>query len=114
MKLVNGFLYAFRGLWLALREQLNMKIHLCATALIMAAGFYLNFNYIDWCIVAITVGVVIGMELINTSIEEFVNFVSPEQNTEAAKIKDIAASAVLVVSIAALLVGILLVSSKLF
>lgn len=113
MRLINSFKYAFRGLWIALRDQANMKIHLVAAFIIIITGLYLKFNYTDWCIVSITIGVVIGMEAVNTSIEELVNIVSPEKRLEAGRIKDIAAGAVLITSIVALIVGILLVFSKL-
>ena len=46
--------------------------------------------------------------MINTTIESIVDFVSPDFNEKAGKIKDIAAGAVLVVSSSALLCGILI------
>lgn len=112
MKFLVGFKYAFRGLMLAIREQRYMKIHILTAVAITTIGWYVQFSYVDWCIATLTVGLVIGMEVINTSVEEIVNFISPERRVEAGRIKDLSAGAVLVVSLAALLVGIILIGSK--
>jgi diacylglycerol kinase len=50
---------------------------------------------------------VIGMEMINTSVESLVDLVSLERKPQAGRIKDIAAGAVLLVSAVAVVVGIL-------
>ena len=112
MKFLLGFKFAFRGVMLGLREQTNMKIHVLATLAVVTAGIYFHFNYVDWCMVLLSIGLVIGLELVNTAVEEIVNFISPEKRVEAGRIKDMAAGAVLVSSIAALGVGILLILSK--
>ena len=113
MKLFSSFKYAFTGIGHVIRDQSNMRIHLFVSVIMVMAGFYLDFNYLDWSIFVLTAGAVIGMEAMNTSVEELVNLVSPERKILAGKIKDIAAGAVLVVSIAAFIVGVLLVISKL-
>lgn len=89
-----------------------MRIHLAAALAVIAAGIYLDFNYLEWCIVTLTIGVVMGFEVINTSVEEIVNFISPERREKAGRIKDLAAGAVLVVTIAAVIIGVELIISK--
>ena len=113
MKLINSFQYAIRGVSIAMQEQLNMKIHAVAILCVTGAGSYLDFNYVDWCIVIMASGAVLGAEIINTSVEEIVNFISPEKTQKAGRIKDLSAGAVLTVSIAALLIGLVLIGSKL-
>ena len=112
MKLIKSFSHAFRGLMLAVREQRNIKIHLAAACIVLAAGFYLNFSYVDWGLSCLAIGLVLGFEIMNTAIEELVNFVSPEKRREAKRIKDFAAAAVLVASITALIIGLLILISK--
>ncbi len=51
---------------------------------------------------------VVSMELINTAIEEIVDFVSPGRHEKAGKIKDLAAAAVLIVSIVAFIIAIII------
>jgi diacylglycerol kinase len=90
-----------------------MKIHMAAILVVIATGFYLSFSYVDWSLSILAIGLVIGLEVLNTSIEELVNFVSPEKREIAGRIKDLAAGAVLAASIAAFVVGLLIVISKL-
>ena len=113
MNLLNSFKYAIRGVLNATQGQRNIKIHWLAAGMIVMVGFYLDFNYVDWCIAVIMIGVVISAEVFNTAIEAIVNFISPEKKIEAGRIKDLSAGAVLLVSVGALFVGVLLVSSKL-
>ena len=58
-------------------------------------------------VVVITMGFVIAMELINSSIEGLVNLVSPQHQPLAGKIKDIAAAAVLIAAITSVVIGFL-------
>lgn len=93
-------------------EQPNLKIHTVAAAVVCIGGFYFQFSYTDWCLVALAIGMVMGMEVMNSSMEELVNFVSPEKRKEAGRIKDIAAGAVLVVSIIALVLSAIIILNK--
>jgi diacylglycerol kinase len=52
------------------------------------------------------------LELINTSIEEIVNIVSPEIKPEAKIAKDVAAASVLIASIASVLIAAFLFLPK--
>jgi len=56
---------------------------------------------------------VIGIELINTSIEALCDKVEPKQDPQIKKVKDIAAGAVLFVSICAAIVGLYIMLPKL-
>ena len=112
MRLIKSFRDAVTGFRIALREQRNMKFHLVAMTLVTIAGFYFHFTYIDWCLVVLAIGLVIGMEVMNSAVEDLVNFVSPEKKKEAGRIKDLAAGAVLVGAIAALILGLIIFLSK--
>lgn len=113
MRLIKTFKNAIHGLLISWREQRNMKIHSVAILLVVIAGFYFDFSYTDWCLVSLAIGAVLGMEVMNSSVEELVNFVSPEKRKEAGRIKDIAAGAVFVVAITSALIGLIIIISKL-
>lgn len=102
----KSFTYAYKGIKVALSQR-NMKIHIACALLVISAGFMLHINSIEWCIISICIGLVITLEMINTAIEYIVDMISPEFNEKAGKIKDIAAGAVLVISIVAFISGIL-------
>lgn len=112
MKALKGFGYAFKGIAVAVKEQLNLKIHLLALIVTSAAGIFFELNYIEWSIVFLTFGLVIVAEMLNTAIEYLVDLVSPQFNPAAGKIKDVAAGAVLISAIIAVAVAISIFGSK--
>ena len=108
MKLLSSFKYAFNGIVIAFKEQLNIKIHVASLLFVICAGLYFGITLIEWILLAITIALVIGFELINSAIENLVDLISPQQHPLAGKIKDIAAGAVLVIAIASLVIGALI------
>ncbi len=104
---VKSFGYAFRGIGLLFKGQINIRIQLVAAILAVLLGILFGLNRIEWMAVILSIVTVLGAEVINTSIERLTDFVSPEFNIEAGKVKDLAAAAVLIVSIGALVVGII-------
>jgi diacylglycerol kinase len=71
-------------------------------------GFYFSISTVEWCLVLLATGMVLGSELLNSAIEEWVNLVSPEWNSKAGAIKDMAAAAVLCISVIAGIIGFLI------
>lgn len=102
----KSFTYAYKGLKVALSQR-NMKVHVVCALLAMALGFIFHINTVEWCIISLCIGLVIAFEMINTAIEYLVDMISLDFNEKAGKIKDIAAGAVLVISIVAFICGIL-------
>ncbi|MBY0432598.1 MAG: diacylglycerol kinase family protein [Cyclobacteriaceae bacterium] len=105
--------FAWRGVHVAWREQRHLKIHTACALAVMAAGFAVGLSRVEWIVVVIAIALVFVAELINSSIEELVNLVSPEHRPLAGKVKDIAAGAVLVAAIAAVVLGVLVFSNHL-
>src|ERR1700741_1491525 len=105
IKRLYSFKYAFAGLAGGLKTQPNLIIHFIAAILALALGFYLGISKLEFCIIIICISAVISLELINTAIEIFCDFVYKEQHEKIKSIKDISAAAVLVSSVGALLVG---------
>lgn len=103
-KRAKSFTYAFKGIKLLMRQH-NAWIHLAATVLVIAAGFYFQLKPGRWRAVIIAIGMVWTAEAFNTAIEYLVDLVSPEKNETAGKVKDIAAGAVLIAAITAAIIG---------
>jgi diacylglycerol kinase len=108
MKLIRSFGFAFAGLVTALKEQQNIRIHLVALLVVGLAGFYFKITSAEWCIILLASGLVIGLELLNTAIENLTDLITKERNIKAGKAKDIAAAAVLFASLIALIVGVVI------
>ena len=107
-KFFKGFRYAFAGIAHAIKGQLNIKIHLLVAALVTALGFYFRVTSTEWCVLILTITLVLSLELVNTAIENLVDLVSPNQHSLAGKIKDIAAGAVLIAAMSAAIIGIII------
>lgn len=82
-----------------------MRLHFLAAAGVTVAGFLFDITRGEWCLLILSMGLVITAEIINTAIETLTNLVSPEWNELAGKTKDLAAGAVLVAAFTAALVG---------
>ncbi len=105
---ILSFRYAFTGLWYIITTQTNMQIHIFAAIIVVFAGFYFKITKIEWLFLVLTISMVFIAEIVNTAIEEIVNFISPEFNKKAGLIKDIGAAFVLLSAIFAVIVGIII------
>lgn len=105
--LVQSFKNAFNGFYQSVVSERNFRIHLCAITLVFLAGIFLDLDPMRWTIIILTIGLVLISELLNTSIEKLTDMVTSEYSEEVRKVKDIAASAVLVSAIISVVVGIL-------
>lgn len=105
---LKSFIYAIHGLWSAVADQRNLKVQLAVALLVVGAGFYLSIAAVEWCIILLCIAFVIGLELVNTALENLVDLVTLERKPLAGMIKDIAAGAVLFVSILSLIIGIII------
>ncbi len=104
-KLIDSFNYAIQGLIYSARTQRNMKIHLVATLLVLAACFIYDLTKIELLIITITVTMVIAAELINTAVESAIDATTNYYHPLAKIAKNTSAGAVLVTAINALIVG---------
>ena len=92
---IRSFAYAFQGIATLVRTQPNAKIHLLAAVVITIIGFGLKISPLEWCFLAVCIGMVLMAEAFNTAIEFVVDLVSPDHHPLAGKAKDVAAGAVL-------------------
>ena len=107
-KIKYKFIYALRGLWIAIIEEQSLWVHIFVLLLLIGFGTYFRISLTDWAILVITAAVVISFEILNTSIESLVDMIAFEYNLKVKKIKDIAAAATLVSAIFAVVVGLLI------
>ncbi|MCJ0741195.1 diacylglycerol kinase family protein [Pedobacter montanisoli] len=113
-KFLKGFIYAGKGIAYALQTQLNFKLQLIAALIVVLLGLFLKLSVLEWVAVLVCMGLVMALELINTSIELLVDKISPEYDPVAGKIKDVAAGAVLIAAIVSFIVALLIFVPKFF
>lgn len=113
-KYVNKFRYAFAGLFHGICHDHSILLQCLIGTSVVIAFFFLELSKEEWMIVVLLIAVIIALEFLNSAIETIVDFISPEYNEKAKIIKDYAAAAVLVVSLAALVIALLIIKGKLF
>ena len=104
-KRLRSFKYAFHGIWLLVRYEHNAWIHCFAAVCVVVAG--------EWIVITFAIGLVLAAEAINSSIEALADLVSPGYNEAIKRTKDLAAGAVLILAIAAAVVGLIVFVPKL-
>ncbi|MEO9513644.1 MAG: diacylglycerol kinase family protein [Flavobacteriaceae bacterium] len=105
--------YALKGMFLLLRTEASIKIQFVLAVVVTAAGFYFNISNTEWMIQLIAIGMVMGIEGLNTAVEKISDFIQPENDPKIGFIKDISAGAVMIVAILASLIGCLIYIPKL-
>jgi len=101
--------FALAGLSAAWRSEYSFRFQLAVLVCVLAALILLRLEPIWWALVALTCGTVITAELFNTALEHLADHVHPDNHPRIRIVKDCAAAAVLVASLAAVGVGIALV-----
>lgn len=82
-----------------------MRFHAFAMAAAIACGAAFAISPAEWTVLALAIGIVLTAELLNTAIEAAVDLVTTEYAEQARIAKDAAAGAVLIASVAAVVVG---------
>ncbi|MEY3845565.1 MAG: hypothetical protein RL293_1987 [Bacteroidota bacterium] len=107
----TNFFYALKTAFFGVRnlfmESRNARIQLIVFLIVLLIGFYLGLTAQEWLWIMGVSAAVISMEAINTSIELLADVYTLEYNEKIKQVKDIAAGAVLLVSLFAVVVGIL-------
>ena len=104
---LKAFFDAMRGVFVCLTQEAHGRFHACAAVVVVLTAFLLDASLDDWCWFAGCIGAVIATESINSSIERLANRVSTEHHDLIRDAKDLAAGAVLVVSVASAVIGMM-------
>jgi undecaprenol kinase/diacylglycerol kinase (ATP) len=110
---IESFGYALAGIWHTFRTQRNAQIHLVITGLILVLGLLLHLKPIEWAVIALTAGLVIATEMLNTVAEAAMDYATTEFHPQVKVVKDVAAGAVLTTAIIAVIVGLLILGPPL-
>lgn len=108
LKLIQSFNHAFQGIMYAARTQQNMRVHLVIALAVLLASLFLRLDR-HYIIALVTIiAVVLALELVNTAVEAVVDLLTVTHHPLAKTAKDAAAGAVLVASLAAIVIGYLI------
>jgi len=103
----RSFNHAFAGIMYAARTQPNLRTHLVISLLVLLSAMLLRVGR-DYVVgLVIIIAVVLALELLNTAVESIVDLLTVTEHPLAKTAKDAAAGAVLVASVAAVVIGYL-------
>ncbi|MRJ10968.1 diacylglycerol kinase family protein [Ornithobacterium rhinotracheale] len=103
--------FAIEG-FLTLIKEPNVKVHIFASILVIIFGFYFEITTVEWGIIIFCIALVLSLEAINTAIENIADFISPQKNNKIKIIKDVSATAVLIVAIGTFIIGLIIFIPK--
>ena len=104
---------ALRGVREAVRHERNLRTHFVVSIGVILLAAWLNVSRLEWAVLILCMGNVVAVELLNTAVETVVDLVSPEHHFLAGKAKDIAAGAVLTLTIMSIILGLMILGPPL-
>ncbi len=109
----KAFVYAWQGMKALLRYEHNARIHLVAAILAVIVGFVFRISPTEWCLIVLCIASVISAEALNSAVEALADKVSPGFDPLIGRAKDLGASAVTLLAIASVVVGLIIFIPKL-
>lgn len=97
--------YAFKGMLILIKTEASIKTQLCIALVVIGAGFYFDISQTEWIAQIAMIGLVLSLEGMNTSVEALADFIHPDFHEKIGTIKDVAAGAVFIASIAAVAIA---------
>jgi len=113
-RLLKSFSYALKGLVKTFREEQNLKIQSFLSLVAVILGVYLKIAALEWALLVLVIALVLVAEIANSAVERIIDVLKPRINSYVMEIKDITAAAVLLSSLAAVIVGLIIFWPYLF
>ncbi len=107
-KLKLSFRHAFFGLRMVFKAEQSFRLQVLIAGVVVLLMFYLPLHSLERAVLILSIGFVLGLELLNSQIEDILDLIQPEFDGKVKKIKDLSAAAVLIAALAALVVGLLI------
>ncbi len=103
--------FAWAGIRAALRKERSFKAQAVLAVAAVVALLVLRPALVWWALVGVMVVLVLAAELFNTALEQLCDLLHPQHHSGIGLVKDVAAGAVLLLSLGALWVAALMVLS---
>jgi diacylglycerol kinase (ATP) len=110
---IRSFKFAGAGIVTLIRTQPNARVHVVLGLLAGWLAYVLALSPLECAVLAVTIGLVLVTEAINSAIESAVDLASPSIHPLARQAKDVAAGAVLLSAVTAVVVGLALFGPRL-
>jgi diacylglycerol kinase len=97
---------AIQGLFIAIKRERHMKIHLLTSILLLAPLFWIDTDPTNIWLLIILLALLFVVELINTAIETTIDLITRRFSYRAKLAKDMSSGAVLIIAALALIFSI--------
>src|SRR3989339_1176055 len=104
-RLFQSFVNAWRGIVFTFRHEQNFRVQLLFSVIVVIGMFLFHLRSYERIVVLLLIILVIVLELVNTTIDKFLDLMKPRLHTHVEVIKDVMAAAVLIASVGALIIG---------
>lgn len=109
----NTFKNARKGFNLAVKSEINIRIHVTVATLVLVAAWFLKFSAVEFCCLLFAIAIVICAEMLNTAIEFALDSIYHNRYSRMVGMaKDISAGAVMFATVISIAVGLILFSGK--
>ena len=101
----KSFNWATGGVIYSFTKGTHLKIETAAAIIAIILGFIYSISSSEWLVLVLIISAILSAETMNTAVEEACDVLHPEHHPGARLAKHCAAGAVLILSIAALVIG---------
>jgi diacylglycerol kinase (ATP) len=104
--------FALKGAVKLITTEHSVMVQFSIAVMMVIAGFYFDISHEEWMIQTLAIGLVLGIEGLNTAVEKVADFIHPEFHQKIGFIKDIAAGAVFFAAMTAIAIGCMIYIPK--
>ena len=113
MRFINSFKYAWQGIKYCSVFEKNFRVQLAFAVMAFFLAVIFRISTAEWFAILFCSALVLAFEMINTTIEKLSNVVTVSVHPVIKQVKDIAAGAVLIVSVISFITGCIIFLPKL-
>ena len=90
---LQKFAAALRGIIVGIRGQSSFVVHFIIAALVVVAGVVLTVDRYEWCLLALSITLVLAAEMFNSALESLAKAIDVEHNLHLADGLDVGSAA---------------------
>lgn len=102
---LKSMVFAAKGAYKLITTEHSVMVQSSLAVCMIIAGFYFGITKAEWLIQTLAIGLVLGVEGLNTAVEKIADFIHPDYHERIGFIKDIAAGAVFFAAMTAIAIG---------
>lgn len=106
--LQDSFGHAWEGIVGVVARERNLRMIIAAFLAAIILGVYLKISFLGFALIILISAAIVAAEMFNAALETLEDIIWPEYRESVKRSKDLAAGAVLVLSLAAMAIGLLI------